>query len=120
MVSKHFASYLTRAVSEIIKDYESNDTGDTYLQPVLHFIKSVMVVLELDHDVDSEVHTLKRSLLSQIGVAEYSDLAKWENPCKTFILPDIFCLECNESKDINLCYIPPPTDDETKQVSDSL
>ena len=122
MVVKHFASYLTRAVSEIIKDYElneSNDTGETrtYLHPVLQFIKSVMVVLELDHDVDSEVHTLKRSLLSQIGVAEYSDLAKWENPCKTFVLPDIFCLECHESRDINLCYIPPPSaDDTTKQV----
>jgi DNA polymerase epsilon subunit 1 len=119
MVSKHFSAYLTRAVAEIIKDHESSETGESsrdHLHPVLQFIKSIMVVLELDHDVDTEVHVLKRSLLAQIGVAEYSNLAKWENPCKTFILPDVFCMECHESRDINLCYIPPPTEEGVKQV----
>eukprot|EP00980_Cylindrotheca_fusiformis_P026149 scaffold15472_cov117-Cylindrotheca_fusiformis.AAC.13 len=119
MVSKNFAAYLTRAVAEIIKDYESMKPGEHSqgCHPVVQFIKSIMVVLELDNDVDAEVHVLKRSLMAQIGVAEYSKLAKWENPCKTFILPDVFCMECHESRDINLCYIPPPTEEGTKQVS---
>jgi DNA polymerase epsilon subunit 1 len=123
MISKHFASYLTRAVGEIIND----DAPDENLvrmpstrhpdNPVLEFIKSVMVVLELDKEVDAEVHVLKRSLLAQVGVAEYSSLAKWENPCPTFILPDVFCAECHESRDINLCYIPPSAEEEqTKQI----
>lgn len=119
MVSKHFAAYLTRAVAEIIKDYDANEPGShsrDHLHPVVQFIKSIMVVLELDPDVDAEVHVLKRSLLAQIGVAEYSNVAKWENPCKTFILPDVFCMECHESRDINLCYIPPPTEEGMKQV----
>lgn len=124
MITKHFTSYLTRAVGEIIKDDTPEEgisslwSAHTPANPVLEFIKSVMVVLELDKDVDAEVHVLKRSLLAQVGVAEYSSLAKWENPCPEFILPDVFCLECRESRDINLCYIPPSAEEEvTKQVS---
>lgn len=113
MVAKHFATYLTRAVAEIVKDLSEH--ADQYLNdanPVLDFIKSVMVVLELDHEVDTEVHVLKRSLFAQVGVAEYSSLAQWENPCKTFMLPDVFCGECRETRDLNLCYIPTSSDEE--------
>lgn len=116
MVTKHFASYLTRAVAEIVKDYyENNDASSGVANPVLDFIKSVMTVLELDHEVDAEVHVLKRSLLAQVGVAEYSSLAKWENPCPTFMLPDVFCGECRETRDVNLCYVPPSLEEDGEQ-----
>ena len=123
MISKHFATYLTRAVGEIIKDEATDKIQPPMMSPrseplvpVLEFIKSVMVVLELDSDLDAEIHMLRRSLLAQVGVAEYSSLAKWENPCPTFILPDVFCAECHESRDINLCYISPPEEGQEKQV----
>jgi DNA polymerase epsilon subunit 1 len=118
MISKHFASYLTRAVGEIIKDDGSTENPLPVLTtrgpviPVLQFIKSVMVVLELDKEVEAEVNVLRRSLLNQVDVAEYSSLAKWENPCPTFVLPDLFCAECQESRDVNLCYIPPQGEDD--------
>jgi DNA polymerase epsilon subunit 1 len=127
LISKQFAATLTRAVGDIGKEME--DEGDNAamhrlltltdhpVNPVLEFVKSVIAILELDDDVDSEVHALKRSLLAQIGVAEYSRLAKWENPCPTLMLPDVFCAECQESRDINLCYIPPVEDvDQGKQI----
>ncbi len=119
MVAKHFASYLTRAVAEVVKDLnEYAGQHSKVANPVLEFIKSVMVVLELDHEVDPEVQVLKRSLFAQVGVAEYSSLAQWENPCPTFMLPDVFCVECRESRDLNLCYIPLSSDEEGgKQVS---
>jgi DNA polymerase epsilon subunit 1 len=114
MISKHFATYLTRAVSEIIKEGPDENMMPPILidqphhfTPALEYIKNVITVLELDTDVDNEVHGLKRSLLSQIGVAEYSMLATWINPCPTYILPDVFCTECHESRDVNLCYVPP-------------
>jgi DNA polymerase epsilon subunit 1 len=118
MVAKHFASYLTRAVAEIVKDYNENTeaAASGIANPVLEFIKSVMTVLELDHEVDAEVHVLKRSLLAQVGVAEYSSLAKWENPCPSFMLPDVFCGECRETRDLNLCYEPPSLEEAEKQV----
>ncbi|KAL3942259.1 MAG: hypothetical protein SGBAC_003529 [Bacillariaceae sp.] len=119
MISKYFAAYLTRAVAEIIKDEESHDSlkksvGNCH--PVLQFIKSVMVVLGLDLEVKTEAHILKRSLLAQIGVAEYSEIAKWENPCMTFILPDVYCPECQDCKDINLCQLPPTSKENEKQI----
>lgn len=118
MVSKHFATYLTRAVAEIVKDFHEQSQLITGIEnPVLEFIKSVMTVLELDHEVDTEVHILKRSLLAQVGVAEYSSLAIWENPCPVFMLPDVFCGECRESRDINLCYISPSVaEEDTHQI----
>jgi DNA polymerase epsilon subunit 1 len=75
--------------------------------PPLEFIKSISAVLELDTDVQNEVQTLKRGLLAQIGVAEYSQAARWENPSAVFTLSDLFCVECHESRDVNLCELPP-------------
>jgi DNA polymerase epsilon subunit 1 len=77
------------------------------LNPALELIKNLIAVLELDSDIETEVHILKRSLLAQVGVAEYAKAAQWVNPCPMFILPDIFCAECHESRDINLCYVSP-------------
>lgn len=76
----------------------------------------MIVVLELDQEVDKEIHALKRSLLAQIGVAEYSSLAKWRNPCPKLMLPDCFCKECQESRDINVCYVAPAEEDEDKAI----
>lgn len=114
VISKHFASDLSRALDEIIK--EGGDAENfpaipgSHLKltsPALEFVKSVSMILELDADVQKEVQSLKRSLLAQLGVAEYSKVAEWKNPCASFILPDLFCIECHESRDLNLCELPP-------------
>ena len=115
MISKHFAAYLTRAVGEIQKDGPDENVmppiflndQSLHVNPALEFIKNVVTVLELDPDIENEVHVLKRSLLAQVGVAEYAKVATWSNPCPTYILPDVFCSDCHESRDLNLCYIPP-------------
>lgn len=121
LISKNFASYLTQCVGEIIKD---NDGPESFPQlpgshlkltdPVLEFIKNVIVVLELDPDVDNEVQQLKKSLLAQIGVQEYSAQTKWENPCASFILPDVFCSQCQECRDLDLCILPPVEEENEK------
>jgi DNA polymerase epsilon subunit 1 len=114
MISKHFAAYMTRAVGEIIKEGPDENMippffsdQSLFSNPALQFIKSVIAVLELDCDIENEVHGIKRSLLAQVGVAEYSKFAAWMNPCQTYVLPDVFCSECHESRDINLCHLPP-------------
>lgn len=110
LVSKHFSTYMTRAVGEIAKDAEAE--GSNPKNEPLEFIKSVIAVLDLDADVQKEVHLLKRSLLAQIGVPEYASSVKWKNPCVKFILPGVFCGECHESRDVNLCDLPQAGDDE--------
>lgn len=119
LISKNFAAYLTQCVGEIIKD---DDGPENFPQlpgshlnltsPVLEFIKTVITVLELDPDVDTEVQHLKKSLLAQIGVQEYSGQAKWQNPCASFILPDVFCPQCQECRDLDLCILPSHEEDE--------
>jgi DNA polymerase epsilon subunit 1 len=119
MITKNFASYLTRAVSEIAKDGFDEATIPRHVSsnfkpvtPVLEFIKSVATVLELDTALDPEVQALKRSLLAQVGVAEYAKSAQWQNPAPTLVLPDVFCKECHERRDLNLFYLPPHEADE--------
>ena len=129
MVSRQFAALLTRAVGEIAKEEEERRNNedvssqkdlllltDRPMNSVLEFIKSVIVVLELDQEVDKEIHALKRSLLAQIGVAEYSNSAKWENPCPLLMLPDCYCKECQEIRDVNVFYVPPTEEGEEKQI----
>ena len=113
LIGKHFANYLTRAVSEVAKVGSGPECfvflPGSHLQltsPPLEFVKSVITVLELDFDVQKEVQLLKRSLLAQLGVPEYSNAVKWENPCTKYILPDVFCMECFECRDMNLCELP--------------
>jgi DNA polymerase epsilon subunit 1 len=119
MISKTFASLLTRAVGDIDQELEENGRDGIGKQisltkhpvnPVLEFVKSVVVILELDREVEIDVHALKRSLLAQIGVAEYSSRAIWKNPCPSLMLPGCYCQECQETRDINLCYLPPIAD----------
>ena len=114
LISKHFASDITRAVGEIIKEGGGPESflklpGShlDLISPVLEFVKSVIAVLELDPDVDTEVQIMKKSLFAQIGMQEYSQEAKWTNPCTNFILPDVFCTECQESRDVDLCILSP-------------
>ncbi len=124
LISKHFASTLTQAVGEIIKDKGGPesfpDLPGSHLMlssPALEFVKNVMVVLELDPDVDTEVQKLKKSLLSQIGVQEYSAQAVWKNPCSSFVLPDVFCSECQECRDVDLCILPPVDQHEDRSTT---
>ena len=129
MISSQFASLLTRAVGEIAKEEEEKRNNDDISSPkdllvlsdrpmnsMLEFVKSVIVILELDQEVDKEIHALKRSLLAQIGVAEYSNSAKWQNPCPLLMLPDCYCKECQEIRDVNVFYVPPTEEDEEKPI----
>ena len=119
LVSKHLAHYLTRVVGELIDDGGGPELfpqlPGSHLNlsnPALEFAKSVLTVLELDPDVKQEVIYLKKSLFAQIGVQEYSAATKWSNPAAAFVLPDVYCMECHECYDVDLCATPPEEDGE--------
>eukprot|EP01082_Thalassiosira_pseudonana_P003825 g2658.t1 g2658 contig12:561323-563135(+) len=120
MISKHFANYLTRVVGELIEDGGGAESfpklPGSYLHlsnPALEFVKNVLVVLNLDPDVKQEVIYLKKSLFAQIGVQEYSAVTQWKNPAAAFVLPDVYCMECHECRDVDLCVMPPDDDEST-------
>jgi DNA polymerase epsilon subunit 1 len=123
MISKHFAHYLTRVVSELLEDDGGADKFPklpgshlNMTDPALEFVKNVLAVLNLDPDVKQEVIYLKKSLFAQIGVHEYSAATEWKNPAASFMLPDVYCSECRECRDVDLCAIP-PEEEESDTVS---
>ena len=118
LISKHFSSYLTRALGEIMKDGGGPESfpklPGSHLKlrrPPLEFVKNILVLLELDPDVEREVAILKKSLFAQVGVQEYSGETKWQNPATRYVLPDVFCT-CGESRDLDLCAVVPSEDGE--------
>ena len=109
-ISGTFASDLTRMLSELIR--EGGDSNSFPLlpgshlhltNPALEFAKTIISILELDNEVQLEVQILRRSVLTQLGIREYSQSAVFQNPCAEFMLTDLFCGECVETRDLNLC-----------------
>jgi len=70
------------------------------------------VVLSLDTEVEYEVQMMKKSLYAQIGIQEYATETKWRNPCASFIIRDVFCQECSECRDVDLCIFPTLDEDQ--------
>eukprot|EP00593_Proboscia_inermis_P011260 CAMPEP_0171308434 /NCGR_PEP_ID=MMETSP0816-20121228/18586_1 /TAXON_ID=420281 /ORGANISM="Proboscia inermis, Strain CCAP1064/1" /LENGTH=213 /DNA_ID=CAMNT_0011791345 /DNA_START=207 /DNA_END=848 /DNA_ORIENTATION=- len=111
-------------VGEILKDNNTSTNqfpilpGShlSFTNPALEFIKAVLEVLKLDGECEHEVLVLRKSLLSQIGVEEYSSEVAWRNPCASFVLPHVFCSECHEARDLNLCVLPECEDEGDSDI----
>ncbi|CAH2294918.1 DNA polymerase epsilon catalytic subunit A [Pelobates cultripes] len=74
--------------------------------PALEFIKCVCEVLSLDSNITNQVNKLKRDLLRLIDVGEFSEDAQFRDPCRSYILPEIICRNCNFCRDLDLCKDP--------------
>ncbi|XP_078523382.1 DNA polymerase epsilon catalytic subunit A isoform X2 [Lissotriton helveticus] len=74
--------------------------------PALEFIKYVCKVLSLDANITNQVNKLKRDLLRLIDVGEFSEDAQFKDPCRSYILPELICRNCNFCRDLDLCKDP--------------
>ncbi|KAL8180570.1 UNVERIFIED_CONTAM: hypothetical protein K2H54_028000, partial [Gekko kuhli] len=74
--------------------------------PALEFIKCVCQVLSLDTNITNQVSKLKRDLLRLIEVGEFSEEAQFRDPCRSYILPEVICRNCNFCRDLDLCKDP--------------
>uniref|UniRef100_A0A8C3L7G5 DNA polymerase epsilon catalytic subunit n=1 Tax=Chrysolophus pictus TaxID=9089 RepID=A0A8C3L7G5_CHRPC len=74
--------------------------------PALEFIKYVCQVLSLDANVTNQVNKLRRDLLRLIEVGEFSDEAQFRDPCRSYVLPEVICRNCNFCRDLDLCKDP--------------
>ena len=72
----------------------------------LEFIKHICAVLALDTHLAQDVTVLKRNLLRQVGVGEFVAAAQFQNPCLTFVLPNVICSYCNVCRHLDLCRDP--------------
>jgi len=80
----------------------------------------VLEVLKLDGECEHEVLVLRKSLMSQIGVEEYLHEMAWQNPCASFVLLHVFCSECHEARDLNLCVLPLEDENGDIKVRETL
>ncbi|XP_048370765.1 DNA polymerase epsilon catalytic subunit A [Sphaerodactylus townsendi] len=74
--------------------------------PALEFIKCVCQVLSLDTNITNQVSKLKRDLLRLIEVGEFSEEAHFQDPCRSYVLPEVICRNCNFCRDLDLCKDP--------------
>ncbi|XP_062890220.1 DNA polymerase epsilon catalytic subunit A isoform X2 [Mobula hypostoma] len=81
--------------------------------PALEFIKSVCKILSLDSNITNQVNKLKRDLLRLIDVGEFSEEAQFKDPCRSYIVPEIICRNCNFCRDLDLCKDPSILQDGT-------
>ncbi|KAM9259918.1 LOW QUALITY PROTEIN: DNA polymerase epsilon catalytic subunit A [Cariama cristata] len=73
--------------------------------PALEFIKYVCKVLSLDANITNQVNKL-RDLLRLIEVGEFSEEAQFRDPCRSYVLPEVICRNCNFCRDLDLCKDP--------------
>ena len=67
------------------------------------YINYVCEILSLDKTISKETHILKRNCLRLISVEEYAKETFFKDPCRTFILRNVICEFCSNSKDIDFC-----------------
>jgi len=70
--------------------------------PALEFIKAVTHIMLLESSMSAEVIGLRRALLAQVKVREFSSESDFIDPCLSFILGDVFCTYCGLCRDLDL------------------
>lgn len=63
-------------------------------------------MLSLDANIANQVQKLKRDLLRLIDVGEFSEEANFHDPCRSYVLPEVICRNCNFCRDLDLCKDP--------------
>eukprot|EP01133_Synstelium_polycarpum_P000195 gene195-234_t len=74
----------------------------TMTKPTLEFVKMVCHVLGLDKTLTAKVMRLRKNLMRMVDVREFSEEAKFVDPCLSFVLPDVICPYCYSCRDIDL------------------
>lgn len=100
-------------------------------KPALEFVKVICGVLKLDSAVEEQVSihqsdslckhmifikgllvyvsttqqvvVMRRQLLAQLGIREFSDEGLLTDYCRSFILPDLICTFCSHCRDLDIC-----------------
>ena len=71
--------------------------------PALEFVKYMTKVLSLDEGSKRKTVQLRSNLLKLIKIREFSEEAKFRDPCLTFTLEGVSCSFCSASTDLDLC-----------------
>lgn len=71
--------------------------------PALELVKQVVQVLQLDRELASAAHTIRKNALTLLGVGEFAAAAAFVNPCLSYRLSEVICTYCCFCRDVDLC-----------------
>ena len=74
--------------------------------PILELVKLICLVMLIEKNVDQEVVILRRQLLRNMHVKEYSEEAQFVDPFNSFVIPAVFCPFCNAVRNLDICSDP--------------
>ncbi|KAM3572228.1 hypothetical protein VYU27_005762 [Nannochloropsis oceanica] len=105
---------LTRTLLRMVQDIDNELRGPECFpvmvgsykhlsRPALEFVKVVCGILKLDPAVEEQVMVLRRQLLAQLGVKEFSEEGLSADYCRSFVVPDLICAFCSHCRDLDLC-----------------
>lgn len=60
-------------------------------------------IFGLDEETKDIIYVVKKNCLKVIKVEEFSEESVFIDPCRTFILKNVICELCSNSKDIDFC-----------------
>ena len=97
-------SVVTQQMYKIVYDVmQSQDyTESQGKSDLLNFVKTICNILALDSNLEAQVTKIKRDLLKLLNVGEYSKQAMFENPCHSYILPQVICQYCDYARDLDV------------------
>jgi hypothetical protein len=108
-IKGHILTWLLDKVNELEKRFpihSQNQAGLSELikisNPTLDFVKLTTAVLGLDSVHCDAIAALRRTLLTQIKVREFSPEGQFHSPCPSFLLRDVICIFCNNCQDVDL------------------
>ena len=110
LVQHQLGTRLLKLVDELSQAYGSGSSavgGSSHHLPMtrstdsnnhsnaaLEFVKAVTHILALDPALTTEVASLKRLLLAQLRVREFSVASEFQDPSLSYVLRDVICSYC--------------------------
>ena len=75
--------------------------SSSHSNTALEFVKAVTHILALDPALTTEVASLKRLLLAQLRVREFSVASEFQDPSLSYVLRDVICSYCRLDRHIH-------------------
>jgi hypothetical protein len=100
---------------EVFENYSITNINDDSVFPsrpgkfihmtnvALEYIKLYCHVLSLDQYCVDQIVKLKSTCLTKLQVQPFTQLSHYQQPCRTFVLPNVCCSRCGVTKDTDLC-----------------
>lgn len=110
LVQQQLGTRLLKLVDELSQAYGSGSSAvgssshhlpmtrsadsSSHSNAALEFVKAVTHILALDPALNTEVASLKRLLLAQLRVREFSVASEFQDPSLSYVLRDVICSYC--------------------------